>query len=72
MRIHLVFLAALVVLILPAVVTGCVEDSCEGSCFDQYDDCLGRAPPGASKADCSIVYDSCLKACSSTNDAPTP
>ena len=66
----LVLLTALGALMLPTTVAGCLEESCESSCLDQYDDCLARSPPGASKADCGASYDSCLQACSAVNDAP--
>lgn len=64
------FLMALGALFLPPAMTGCTAETCESSCLDQYDDCLSRAPPGASKADCSAAYDSCMNACSASNDAP--
>jgi hypothetical protein len=69
-RIRVVLLIALSSLILPAALTGCIEGTCEDNCLDQYDDCLARSPPGASKADCGAAYDSCLQYCSSVGDAP--
>jgi hypothetical protein len=68
--IRLILLAALSVWMLPAAVTGCTEATCESICLDQYEDCLARSPPGASKADCGAAYDSCLQSCSSSADAP--
>ncbi|HLM73420.1 MAG TPA: hypothetical protein VK459_12030 [Polyangiaceae bacterium] len=67
-RIQVVLFIALSSLILPAA--GCIEGTCEDNCLDQYDDCLARSPPGASKADCGAAYDSCLQYCSSVGDAP--
>jgi hypothetical protein len=68
--IYLVVLTALSVLMVPVVIPGCTETTCESNCFDQYDDCLARSPPGASKADCGAAYESCLQYCSSVSDAP--
>jgi hypothetical protein len=68
--IRFVILTALSVLMLPAAIAGCLEATCEDSCLDQYDDCLARSPPGASKADCGAAYESCLQYCSSSADAP--
>jgi hypothetical protein len=69
-RIHLIILTALSLLMVPVGSSGCTEGTCEGNCFEQYDDCLARAPPGASKADCGAAYDSCLQYCSSVSDDP--
>jgi hypothetical protein len=53
-----------------AAPNGCAEETCEGNCAEQYDDCLARSPPGASKADCGAEYDRCLQYCSSVQEAP--
>jgi hypothetical protein len=70
-RIRLAIFMSLFALLLPAALGGCTtEGTCEDICFDQYDDCLARSPPGASKADCGAAYDSCMQYCSQTGDAP--
>lgn len=69
-RIRLILLAALAALLLPAAGGGCIAGTCEDNCLDQYDDCLARSPPGASKADCAAAYDNCLAYCTSTESAP--
>lgn len=55
-------LGALLASSLALLGTGC-ETSCEDSCQDAYDDCMERAPPGASRADCSDQYQRCMNSC---------
>ncbi len=62
---RLVLLAAIGALSLPAAFAGCTVKTCESDCLDEYNDCLDRAPPGASKTDCGTAYDTCLRYCSS-------
>jgi hypothetical protein len=45
---------------------GCFSTTtCTSLCLDQYDDCIDRAPPGASKSDCSAQYQTCMQRCAS-------
>lgn len=45
-----------------AALPGCTRD-CEDSCDDAYRDCIDRAPPGASRSDCSQQHAECLQRC---------
>lgn len=67
-RAWLALVAALGAGVLPAAATGC-DQTCESSCSDQYDDCLARSPPGASKADCGVEYQRCRDSCADSDEA---
>src|SRR5262245_36489645 len=43
-KMRMILFTALVGLVVPAATPGCVEETCEGNCFDEYDDCLARSP----------------------------
>lgn len=60
--------ASLVVLLGLAVLladSGC-DSSCTAECDEQHEDCVDRAPPGASKQDCAAQYEQCLARCDAT------
>lgn len=60
-RAHVAALMALVALGV-ATLPGCTHD-CEDSCDGAYRDCIDRAPPGASRSDCSQQHAECLQRC---------
>jgi len=47
---------------------GCTQ-TCESECSDEYEDCLARSPPGASKADCAAEYQRCMDICAASDEA---
>ena len=63
MRPSLLALALAVSIAVAAPLTACWSTTCEGQCQRNLDDCLQRAPPGASRADCISQHDACLQSC---------
>jgi hypothetical protein len=45
---------------LAVLIAGC---NCESQCQSKYNDCVAKAPPGASRTDCTVTYDTCIQAC---------